>query len=75
MDGNNRNEPRTQFTQFDRQVLGTMHVSLDSAQVEEEKPLRSSGEMLMVASVISHSPPELMLKLGSTTIAKSARCS
>jgi hypothetical protein len=49
MDGNNRNEPRTQFTQFDRQVLGTMHVSLDSAQVEEEKPLRSSGEMLMVA--------------------------
>jgi hypothetical protein len=49
MDGNNRNEPRTQFTQFDRQVLGTIHVSLDSAQVEEEKPLRSSGEMLMVA--------------------------
>src|SRR5258708_30699989 len=40
-------EPK--FTQFDRQLLRTMHVSLDSAQVEEEKPLRSSGEMLTVA--------------------------
>jgi hypothetical protein len=40
-------EPK--FTQFDRQVLRTMHVSLDSAQVEEEKPLPSSGEMLTVA--------------------------
>src|SRR5260370_27646725 len=40
-------EPK--FTQFDRQALRTMHVSLDSAQVEAEKPLRSRGEMSTVA--------------------------
>src|SRR5260370_235170 len=40
-------EPK--FTQFDRQLLSTMPVSLDPAHAEVDKPLRSNAQLLTPA--------------------------